>query len=64
MKVKIVSGLLGAAVLAGLAFAANAQGLPPGSYRLQIWHERLAPITREVVVPAKGASVSIEMKLP
>jgi hypothetical protein len=33
LKVKIVSGLLGAAVLAGLAFAANAQGLPPGSYQ-------------------------------
>jgi len=31
--VKIVSGLLGVAVLAGLAFAANAQGLPPGSYQ-------------------------------
>jgi plastocyanin len=40
------------------------EGLPPGSYRLQIWHERLGPITREVVVPAKGASVSVEMKLP
>jgi hypothetical protein len=32
-KVKIVSGLFGAAVLAGLAFAAYAQGLPPGSYQ-------------------------------
>ena len=30
---KIVFGLLGAAVLAGLAFAAYAQGLPPGSYQ-------------------------------
>ncbi len=33
LKVKIVSGLFGAAVLAGLAFAAYAQGLPPGSYQ-------------------------------
>ena len=40
------------------------EGLPPGSYRLQIWHERLGPISREVVVPAKGdTSVSVEMKL-
>ena len=41
------------------------EGLPPGSYRLQIWHERLGPITRQVVVPATGGvSVSVEMKLP
>ncbi|HEY3634446.1 MAG TPA: carboxypeptidase regulatory-like domain-containing protein [Caldimonas sp.] len=41
------------------------EGLPPGSYRLQIWHERLGPITRQVIVPATGgASVSVEMKLP
>ena len=34
LKVKIVSGLFGAAAaLAGLAFAASAQGLPPGSYQ-------------------------------
>jgi hypothetical protein len=32
LKVKIISGLFGAA-LAGLAFAAYAQGLPPGSYQ-------------------------------
>jgi hypothetical protein len=31
--VKIVSGLFGGAALAGLAFAAYAQGLPPGSYQ-------------------------------
>jgi hypothetical protein len=31
--VKIVSGLFGAAALAGLTFAAYAQGLPPGSYQ-------------------------------
>ena len=30
---KIVSALFGAAALAGLAFAAYAQGLPPGSYQ-------------------------------
>ena len=30
---KIVAGLFGAAALAGLAVAANAQGLPPGSYQ-------------------------------
>jgi plastocyanin len=41
------------------------EGLPPGAYRLQIWHERLGPSTRQVVVPATGsASVSVEMKLP
>ena len=33
LKVKIVSGLFGAVALAGLAVAAYAQGLPPGSYQ-------------------------------
>jgi hypothetical protein len=33
LKVKLVSGLFGAAALAGLASAACAQGLPPGSYQ-------------------------------
>lgn len=41
-------------------------GLPPGSYRLQVWHERLsAKVPIGVTVPAKGdVSVNVEMKLP
>lgn len=38
--------------------------LPPGSYRLQIWHERLGTVPMEVTVPEKGnATISVEMKL-
>jgi plastocyanin len=40
-------------------------GLPPGAYRLQVWHEKLVTVPIQVTVPAMGnASVSVEMKLP
>ena len=39
--------------------------LPPGTYRLLSWHERLKSAPVEVKVPASGdATVSVEMKLP
>ena len=39
--------------------------LPPGAYRLQIWHERLGTVARDIAVPEKGsASLNVEMKLP
>ena len=41
------------------------ENLPPGSYRLLSWHERLKTAPVEVKVPATGdATVSVEMKLP
>ena len=47
----------------------NAEGqfsfdkLPAGSYRLQIWHERLGTLERKVTVPENGnAAVTVEMK--
>ncbi len=40
-------------------------GLPPGQYKLQIWHERLGTIATSVTVGDKQASpVTIEMKSP
>ena len=37
--------------------------LPPGRYRLQIWHERLGTVMREVTVPDTGnAALSVELK--
>ena len=40
-------------------------GLPPGAYRLQVWHEKLVTVPLQVTVPAAGnASVNVEMKLP
>jgi plastocyanin len=37
--------------------------VPPGRYRLQIWHERLGTVAKEVVVPEKGgASLNVELK--
>jgi hypothetical protein len=37
--------------------------LPAGSYRLQIWHERLGTVERKVTVPETGnATVTVEMK--
>jgi plastocyanin len=37
--------------------------LPPGRYRLQIWHERLGTTTHEVTVPDQGnATASIALK--
>lgn len=39
------------------------ENLPAGSYRVQIWHERLGTVLREVTVPEKGnATVKVEMK--
>lgn len=39
--------------------------LPPGRYTLQIWHERLGSVAKEVSVPDKGsAPLSVELKLP
>ena len=41
------------------------EGLPAGSYRVHVWHEKLGPVTREIVVPAKGdASLAIDLKSP
>jgi plastocyanin len=41
------------------------EGLPPGAYRVRIWHEKLEPAVREVVVPARGdAPLPVELKLP
>lgn len=38
--------------------------LPPGRYRLQIWHERLGTVARDVMVPDKGsAALNVELKL-
>ena len=37
--------------------------LPAGTYRLQIWHERLGTVAKEIAVPEKGsAPLSIELK--
>ena len=30
------------------------KGVPPGTYRLRAWHERLPSQTREITVPAEG----------
>ncbi|MBV9891821.1 MAG: hypothetical protein JO090_13160 [Rhizobacter sp.] len=39
--------------------------LPPGKYRVQIWHERLGSIVKEVAVPDNGsAPLGVEVKLP
>ncbi len=39
-------------------------GLPPGSYRLRIWHERSRALPVDVTVPERGnAAVTVEMKL-
>jgi plastocyanin len=38
--------------------------LPPGGYRLHVWHERLGAVPIAVTVPDKGnAAVSVEMKM-
>jgi plastocyanin len=36
--------------------------IPPGTYRLRAWHERLPSLVREVVVPAAG-EVTVDFKL-
>jgi len=28
--------------------------VPPGTYKLKAWHERLPPLTKEITVPEKG----------
>jgi hypothetical protein len=28
--------------------------VPPGTYKLKAWHERIPPQTREITVPEKG----------
>jgi plastocyanin len=39
--------------------------LPPGRYRLQIWHERLGTTSQDVTVPDTGsAAVKVELKTP
>ncbi len=39
------------------------EDLPPGSYRLRIWQERLGTVQREVTIPAKvSAEIKVEMK--
>ena len=35
--------------------------VPVGTYRLQVWHERAARVSQEVVVTASGATVRIEL---
>lgn len=40
-------------------------GLPAGTYRLQVWHERLGTVAAEVKVPESGnAVVNVELKVP
>jgi len=41
------------------------EGLPPGSYRVHVWHEKLPATVQEIAVPANGnASMSVALKLP
>jgi hypothetical protein len=38
--------------------------LPPGKYRLQIWHERMGSVAKEISVPDTGsAPLTVELKL-
>jgi hypothetical protein len=37
-------------------------GVPPGRYRLKVWHERTKPAEQSVEVGAGGASVTVEVK--
>lgn len=37
------------------------KNVPPGKYRLKVWHEKLKDVSREVVVEA-GKTVSVEFK--
>lgn len=30
------------------------RNVPPGTYRLKAWHERLPPLTKEIVIPEQG----------
>jgi hypothetical protein len=37
-------------------------GVPPGRYRLRMWHEVLGELAREVEVGAQGGAASFEAK--
>jgi plastocyanin len=40
-------------------------GLPPGRYKVRLWHETLGSLTREVEVPSSGrADLAVQMSLP
>ena len=37
------------------------EGIPPGTYTLELWHERLGPMEQEVTIPETGhTSIDIE----
>ena len=38
--------------------------LPPGQYKLQVWHERLGTVPANVTVGDQQARVTVEMKIP
>ena len=38
--------------------------LPPGQYKLQVWHERLGTTTASVTVGSQPSQVTVEMKAP
>jgi plastocyanin len=38
--------------------------LPPGQYKLQVWHERLGTVPANVMVGDQQARVTVEMKIP
>lgn len=38
------------------------EGVPPGTYTVSVWHERLAPATQKVTVPANGTA-TLNVKL-
>ena len=41
------------------------EGVPPGTYELRVWHEKLQSTTHTISVTAGGVmEVLIEMKLP
>ena len=41
------------------------EGLPPGRYKVRLWHETLGTMTRDVDVPASGhAHLPIQMAPP
>jgi hypothetical protein len=39
------------------------QGLPPGTYKVKLWHEVLGRAEAEVVVKEDGASAPLEVKM-
>jgi hypothetical protein len=38
--------------------------LPPGQYKLQVWHERLGTVPASVTVGREEARITVEMKAP